>query len=97
MVVYRLYYVYTNDGVSGACRTSTIFQTTNKDKIEKYIKDNEIDYVTELDRGQCNVFVYDYFVPTYEEIVDNYALALAKEDLEKSKQERKMFSEMFKW
>ena len=85
MRVYRLYYIESNNGESGACRSYDIMQTTNKEKIENFIKENNIKVQSDLERGECKVFIYDSFEPNYPEFVNLRLLQLAKEDEARSK------------
>ena len=100
MTIYRLYYVYANNGESGACSTFHIAETADKAAVEKIIKDNNLTVVTDLQRGQHHVFVFDWYNPMIPEYIDKDSLKLAlKEDAE-YKEEGKRTDELmgsFDW
>jgi len=92
MKYYRLYYIYWNDGESGASGIYDIAQSTNKTDIDKIIAENNLDVVTEVERGQSNVFVFQEFEPTFPEYFRQYMLDAALSKDKQYKEETEFIS-----
>ena len=100
MTVYQLTYIYENNGESGACRSYNIAQTTNKEIIEKIIRDNNLTTVDHLERGQSHVFLFNYFEPNFPEYVNDDMLKYALEEDKEYKEEQARVDELmstFHW
>ena len=92
MKYYSLYYIYWNNGESGACGTYDIAQSTNKADIDKIIAENNLDVVTEVERGQSNVFVFQEFEPTFPEYFRQDMLDAALSEDQHYKEETEFIS-----
>ena len=83
MKVYRLYYIYSNNGENGVMGTLDIAESPNRQFIEDIIKKYNLKTKFEPDRGESKVFIYDsydLFIPSYFE---QSRLCDAFEDLER--------------
>ena len=92
MKYYHLYYIYWNNGESGACGTYDIAQSTNKADIDKIIADNHLDVVTNVERGQSNVFVLQEFEPHFPEYFKPDMLQAALDEEKQLKEEDEFIS-----
>lgn len=97
MRIYRLYYVFENNGETGDVRSYPIMQTTDKNKIENFIEEHNLTVQTDLGRGESKVFVYDSFEPDFPEYTRMDMLKYALEDLAKHKKAEEDSKNIWSW
>ena len=82
MKYYVLQYIQSNNGESGAGRSYNIAMSSNRDFIDKVIRDNNLDVKTTLERGESQVFLLAEYEPICPEYFNKDNLELAFKDLE---------------
>ena len=93
---YELYYVERNNGETSDSKVLKIARSTNKEDIEKIIKDYDIKYVTKLAQGQAHVFVYQEWEPNFPLYFNKEMLMFALKDKAVTKEESDRLSDLIR-